>query len=374
MINKVKRFIHELFYDRKFFDALGFIRDFLYAYFRYGILGNCLRIEASTHCQLKCPVCPTGTGHSGILGQGYLKFRDFKKFVDENSCFKFIELSNYGEIFLNPELKEIVKYAYEKGINLTAYNGVNLNDVKDEVLEGIVKYRFKAMNVAIDGTSEDTYRIYRKKGDFNKVIENVKKINLYKEKYNSPYPSLTWQFVIFGHNEHQLPIAFTMAKELNMLFFPKFNWSPTYAPIKDMEAVKKYLEQWDKDTSANLEFEKSFFKMELPQCSQLWNTPQINWDGKLIGCCVQMEKDFGNVFESGLRKCLKNYDYKYMKNMLLGVEKDRDDLPCVRCGNYRNPQSLHKQMQVFKGIGLFRSIFWYNMYLFSKAHRQFSLA
>jgi len=68
-----------------------------------------------TACQLKCPSCPTASGETGKrIGSGYLKFKNFKEFVDRNKWVSEIELSNWGEIFLNPELLQIIKYAYQK--------------------------------------------------------------------------------------------------------------------------------------------------------------------------------------------------------------------------------------------------------------------
>jgi len=68
-----------------------------------------IRIEASSYCQLRCPLCPTKnkTIHS-VVGKGFLKMRDFKRLLDENPWLRMIEISNYGEPFLNPELLEII--------------------------------------------------------------------------------------------------------------------------------------------------------------------------------------------------------------------------------------------------------------------------
>ena len=36
-------------------------------------------------------------------------------------------------------------------------------------------------------------------------------------------------------------------------------------------------------------------------CHQLWDAPQINWDGKILGCCRNFWGDFGgNAFTEGL--------------------------------------------------------------------------
>src|SRR4030042_1631302 len=121
-----------------------------------------IRLEASSVCQLRCHSCPNAD--KAILptvGTGFLRLSDFQKLLDENPWIEKIELSNYGEIFLNPDLLEIIKHAYKRKVALTAANGVNLNSVKIEVLEGLVKYKFRRMTVSIDGASNETYKQYR---------------------------------------------------------------------------------------------------------------------------------------------------------------------------------------------------------------------
>lgn len=291
---------------------------------------NSVRLETSSVCQLRCPVCPTGNGSNKnkAVGWGYLKFEDFRDFVEKNPSVKYIELSNWGEMFLNPELKDIIVYAAEKNISLTANNGVNLNHASDEVLECLVKYKFRSIMVSIDGATNETYRIYRQGGNFDNVIINIKKINHYKKVYNSKYPKLKWQFIIFGHNEHEIPIAEKMAKELDMDFLLKLNHTPSYSPVKNQELVKRHI---GINASSRTEFRKNYKRNYLKPCLQLWISPQINWDGKLLGCCVNKDFDFGNVFEKGFKNCIESEDYIYTKNMVMGIAEPRKDLPCYNC-------------------------------------------
>ncbi len=309
-----------------------------------GFVGNSIRLDASNICQLKCPICPNGKGliknnsiesdnlKKSIIGLGYLRFKDFKKFVNDNSGIKNIELSNYGEIFLNPELKYIIKYAYDKKINLFAMGGVNLNNANKEVLEYLVKYKFNKLSVSIDGATDDTYKIYRRGGSFNEVIKNIKIINHYKKIYNSKFPKLNWQFIVFGHNEHELHIARKMARNLGMDFYSKLSWNLFFSPIKNKKFVSK---EMGKDLLSRSSLEKERKKYNPRYCSQLWHNPQINWDGKLLGCCVNYWGDFGNVFELGLDRCIKSEKYIYAKKMLMGRVKSREDIPCSRCSTYK---------------------------------------
>lgn len=292
-----------------------------------------LRLEVSSKCQLKCPLCLTGTHYHrkySAIGWGHLSLENFKAFLSQNPQIKSIELSNYGELFLHPHIEEILRLAYEKNIKLTALNGANLNHLPDSTAEALVKYRFEKIKVSIDGASEETYQIYRIGGSFEKVLENIRKINFYKAKYQSPYPKLKWQFIIFGHNEHEINKARNLAKELKMSFKLKFNYSPKKFPIRNPEYIAQEM-----GASTITEFEQKNRKLYSPACFQLWSAPQINWDGKLLGCCVNHFGDFGNVFQEGLENLLQSEKYLYAKKMLLGEVPARADIPCVQCNRYK---------------------------------------
>ena len=99
-----------------------------------------IRLEASTQCQLKCPTCETATGELyKHVALGFLRFDNFKLLIDENPGVRKIELSNFGEIFLNPQLPKIIQYAHENNVQLSAGNGANLNNVRETTLEALVK-------------------------------------------------------------------------------------------------------------------------------------------------------------------------------------------------------------------------------------------
>jgi MoaA/NifB/PqqE/SkfB family radical SAM enzyme len=297
-------------------------------------VGTMIRLEASSVCQLKCPACSTAKGKNrkGVIGWGFLTYKNFKKLIEENPHIKTIELSNWGEIFLNPELDNIIKFAHKHGVGLKAANGVNLNTVNDETLRNVVKYGFRLLSISIDGASQDTYKLYRKKGSFNRVIRNIKRINFFKEKYKTNFPKMNWQFVIFGHNEHELPIARQMSEDLNMEFRPKLNHTPIFSPVNNENFVRK---EGGFGVASRTEFAKKRKRAYSRPCTQLWDSPQINWDGKLLGCCVNKFGDFGNVFETSFKDCMSSEKYLYAKRMVLGLEPSREDIPCVHCKVYK---------------------------------------
>ena len=298
-----------------------------------------IRLDASTICQLKCPSCPTTSGEiAKYLKSGFLKFDDFRKLLVDNPQIKLIELSNWGEALLNPQLPQILQYAYEKGVHLTLRNGANLNTAKGEVLESLVRYQLRSITCSIDGASPDTYSVYRVRGNFDRVIRNIELINEFKEKYHSLYPELTYQFVMFGHNEHEIQRARELAERLEMHFAPKLNWDDLYdapfSPVKDQDLIAK---ESGLGVSNRKQFREKFGYAwgQKSMCGEMWTAPQINFDGRVIGCCINHWDDYGNAFKDGLLKVLNNERMRYARRMLIGKAKERADIACTSCKFYR---------------------------------------
>jgi hypothetical protein len=288
-----------------------------------------IRVEASSACQLRCPACPTGQGLTGktICGTGFLQIEDFKRLLSNNPTLREIELSNWGEVFLNPHFSEILEFAYRARVKITILNGVNLNHASDKALEALVKYQLSEMVVALDGACDKTYSVYRKRGNFDRVIANVKKINALKKKYQSSKPRLIWQFVLFGHNEHEIGAARRHARQLGMAFAPKLNAVPEYSPLKDPERALQ---------EAGLSIPGVGRDWHSSICTQLWKSPQINWDGKILGCCHNNWRQFGgNAFTGKLTDSLNSEGIQYARAMLRGKVPPRTDIPCTDCAAFK---------------------------------------
>ena len=248
---------------------------------------------------------------------------------------KEVELSNWGEIFLNPDLLGIIAHAWKRGIHLYCENGTNLNTVSDEVLEGLVKYRFKSIICSIDGASQATYGKYRVGGKFSNVMANIEKINTYKRRYWSRLPILTWQFVVFPHNEHEITKARKMALQRGMGFYTKASWGA-------MQTAANIVEHSVMKTTTGFPADKRTVRKKPSSnlgryiCAQLWTGPQVNYDGELMGCCmVKNSWGAGNVFKSGLLSTINGEKIKLAREMVLGRQKEREDIVCTNCNRFK---------------------------------------
>lgn len=305
-----------------------------------------VRIETSTYCRLRCPSCPTTEGLiEPALGRGMLKLADFQSLLVSSPWIREVEVSNYGEPLLNPAFVDILKFAAARGVAVTVENGTTLNGASSEVLEALVKYRVRRIVVSIDGASEQTYKQYRIRGSFEAVIANLKKINHWKSYYRCEEPDLIWQFLIFGDNEHEIPEAKRMARELRMSFFPKLSWDETRSPVRDAAFVKR---ETGLTAVSRTEFRDRAGAEYLDSiCTQLWTNPQINWDGAVLGCCRNFWGGFGaNAFGESAVDAINSEPMQYARDMLSGTVPERADIPCTTCAVYQQRKTTGRWVRV----------------------------
>ena len=290
-------------------------------------------IDLSTICQLRCVECSTSKGitHNGIVGKGQFHYDDFVRFVSNNPQVKRIEMSNWGEIFLNKDIADIIKFAYENGVTLYCGNGTNFNDVDDIVLEYLVKYKVEYLNISIDGACQETYSQYRIHGSLEKVLSNIERLNYYKDLYNTEYPKLSWQFIIFGHNEHELTIVKELCKKYRMAFNPKLNYS-NFSPVKDKEFVRRESGLGVADRAEYKEIHKKEYKAP---CYHCFVSPQINWNGKILGCSVNKWKTIGDINEMSISEWENSQYFKTMVGILFERKDCPNTIPCFYCPNYQ---------------------------------------
>jgi MoaA/NifB/PqqE/SkfB family radical SAM enzyme len=211
--------------------------------------------------------------------------------------------------------------------------GTNLNHVSDEALESLVLCQTARVRCSIDGVTQETYQKYRVGGDLHKVIRNIQRINALKEQYRSSKPHLIFQFIVFGHNHHEIERAALMARMLKMEFFLRLNYVDNVLPVQYRDRVRKLVGYADREEY----LQKTGRHYLRRTCYQLWRNPQIRWDGKVLGCSANRQETYpGNVFEEDLGRCINSEKLAYVREMLMGRKPPREDVPCVQCDRYKS--------------------------------------
>jgi len=141
------------------------------------------------------------------------------------------------------------------------------------------------------------------------------------------------QFIVFGHNENEMEKAILLSKMLKMEIAFKLNRLPDLLPVKDRERVRKIICYADRNEYLWKQ-RRSYVRSA---CFALWKKPQINWDGKLIGCRINKWGIYAkNVFKDDLTTCLNNEKMRYARQMLMGKKPPRDDICCLNCNVYES--------------------------------------
>jgi len=267
---------------------------------------------------------------------GILKFDAFKEFVRLNPSIEEIELSNDGEIFLNPELIEIIKYAYVRDIRLTANNGTNFNTVSEQVLRTLVEYRFCSITISIDGSSPESYAKYRRGGNFDTVISNIQKLNEYKAMLRKGTPDLAWQYIILESTDDETEIkrAKEMANALHMRIYFKKDLNG-YQPKNPAMIVSECELSYGKDFSTYAMSPVAGVKGRCLPCFQMFVAPRIGYDGSFIGCCAGWKKlPAPNCFEANLDKIMSSDIVKKIRAMVQGGPVVPES-SCVDCAFFK---------------------------------------
>jgi len=274
-----------------------------------------LMIEPTNTCNLKCPLCPTGCGQIK-REKGFLTFQNFKKVIDDSGDYIFhLRLWNWGEPLLNKDIFKMISYAKSKKIFVNL--STNSNFIDDKTSRELINSGLDELIISLDGASEETYNLYRKGGNFQKIINSIQLLIQERKKLNKKTPFVKLQFIIMKHNEHEIKEIQKLSRVLGVdeLVFKTVGIMDYFSK----EDIKKYL-------PSNPEYSRySYGETISPNikvknwCDSLWDEMVINWDGSVVPCCFDMNNSLvlGNVLNTSVKTIWNSKLYKKLRKTIL---------------------------------------------------------
>lgn len=288
-------------------------------------------IEPTNACNAACPVCETGKNEM-LRPKGLLDIDKYKRFIDDIAPTTVSLMFYYmGEPFLHKKSYEMIRYARDKGLYVeTCTNGDMVNPEK------VLDCDINLISFQIGGMDKDTHGRYRVNSDFNKVQANLLELIEQRNKRPGSNVKIEVGFIVMRHNEHQVDEFTKWAQDIGV---DKYNViDPCVRSMMEAYAYltkdKKY---WFYDEEA---FEEGVLKPKhIPnnECTWIWNSVQINWNGDVVPCCrdVNGRHVLGNVFKDGLRKVWNGPKAtKFRKNITSRQNKIKI---CDLCSGYGVP-------------------------------------
>ncbi len=285
-----------------------------------------ISVEPTTSCNLRCPECPSGL-REYTRPQGSISVNEFQRVIDQlKGHLMYLMLYFQGEPLLNPGFFQMVSYARSKRVyTASSTNGHFLND---ENARKLVESGLDRLIISLDGTDQETYEKYRRGGKLDEVKEGIRNVVKWKKKLKSSRPFLIIQFLVFKHNEQQIPDAIKLVKELgaNKL---ELKTAQVYDYRNDTMLIPENLKysRYIRDGDGKWKLKKPIRN----RCFRMWSGAVITWDGRVVPCCFDKNAthQLGKLDDHFFKEIWQSKDYDNFRNQIL---KDRSQISiCCNC-------------------------------------------
>jgi len=306
----LRRYLHALFFHITWKKLVNIIKV-EWAYFRQKpkVRGYpyILKIESTNICNLRCPFCLDRDRSAFEKGRGFgrMNLDEFKKIVDVLGPYSLrINLYGSGEPVLFPEIYDMIAYASKKNIGVAI--SANLSHFKPEHADQLLTSGLEHLIISCHGATKESYEKYNVGGNFDRVIENMRHIIRRRRELGLKRPFIDWQFLLFSHNQHEVPLAKKLGKELgiDLIRFvlpnipPEFKeeWRPRDLQEKNKKGATSEKPKPDPTPPSQADLKK--VKIKIHRCSWVYRSIFFNWDGGILPCCheqVENKNDLGHL-------------------------------------------------------------------------------
>ncbi|MDQ5985811.1 MAG: GTP 3',8-cyclase [Syntrophus sp. SKADARSKE-3] len=296
------------------------------------------KIEVSTYCNLRCPLCMNQKRPDLFLKREHMSLTRFK-FIWERikASAKIAILVGQGESFLNPDIYEIIELA--AGDCPCVYIDTNGSLRLDH--DRLVRSGLAELNYSIDGIDQQMYSKYRRKGDFNKAMDNLKKTVAAKKRHKESKLRIVWKYVVFKHNEAYVAEAEKMAADIGV---DEFRLEPCGADYDNWDELVRF-------TSVSPAYHRgSFFSKRhgrvmanldrfVKHCAIPSKEIEVLINGDVKFCCaLDRDQVIGNILTAGsfldiwhapqtalLRKKILEDRFSFQPCVFCSMRQDRMD-------------------------------------------------
>jgi radical SAM protein with 4Fe4S-binding SPASM domain len=269
-----------------------------------------LLIEPTSICNLRCIMCfqidQTFSGNKDYMG--VMSWNLFQNVVDqaaEHRCHA-ITLASRGEPTLHKKFGEMLLYINHKGIMDIKIN-TNVTRLTEKLCHDILSANVATVTLSVDATTKATYEAIRIRGNFDEVLNNIKRFNNIKAKH---YPENKTITRIAG-----VAVSNTQSSEEMMKF-----WSD----YVDQVSIRQEIPRWD--SYGNLPYNKESI------CKLLYERIYVWYDGTCNPCDFDYKSylALGNANEQPLTDIWLGERYQKLREAHNSKQRSCV-VPCDRC-------------------------------------------
>ena len=281
-----------------------------------------ITIETGNVCNLRCPLCPTGTSETKVP-KGMLTLERFKHIIHQlGPTTETLDFFDWGEPFLNKDLLAMVRYAKERyrQIRIVISSNLNIPHCSKEKVKEIVQSGLDHLIMSVDGATQSVYEQYRVGGNLSDVLRTMRWFAESKQALRMRAPTLVWNYLVFRHNEHEVEMARRMAAEIGV----EFTASPMRTDCGEeiflpMEERLKRDGMWIPENPIYSQYSHEALSRRINDCTKPWKTVAINWDGYVVPCGSIYDcrtYNYGNIFEQSFTDIWNGAPYRAARRAL----------------------------------------------------------
>lgn len=293
---------------------------FLSGVSRRGVLSGmpfAVMVEPTNRCNLHCILCPTGMGDLKRK-KGEMSPERMRTLVRElPGEVSLILFWGMGEPFMAKSFLIGVSEAKRRGIRTRAStNGHFLAENGTAAM--VIESGLDELIVSLDGTIPETYRKYRQGGNFQRVVDGIRKLRSVRDSKRHKTPRLILQFLVTVYNEGDLNELDEFAARIGVDRVEVKTLQAAFSPEGKKYLPKNQLKSRYKISSRGIEPVKRRINWGVP-CRRLWYSTVINWEGDVSPCCFDKDSQFimGNVFEENLTEIWYGKPYRNFRDTIL---------------------------------------------------------
>jgi len=251
-----------------------------------------LELHPSTACNHKCIWCR----YWGMSKKNTLELDYMENLLNKFPMLKGVRISGGGEPLVNKNTPCIIEIFGQQGIKIGLDSNGALFD--DYSIQKVGKYCQYA-RISLDAATRETYKKVHGKDDFNKVINNIKKLA------NTDLPELGVSYLVTKHNVHEIPKLADLDLPVNYVHLkPLIEGIDKRTQIASLGLIKLLEDKVHYDLKYDRILADYYFNKNV-KCRITDIIRVIGGDGKEYVCCEHAyEPDFEyGVWKGSTDKC-----------------------------------------------------------------------
>lgn len=275
-------------------------------------LPHILHVGVTTHCNLRCPGCPTGTKALGRQGR-HLDYEVYRRVIDElRSTLMFTLFWDWGEPLLHRRLADMVAHAKLSGIKTVISTSGTIGNSAEQI-DRLVAAGPDVVIVCVDGATQESYSSYRVGGKLSDALATLERLEAARRRHNSPYPLIEFRSLATRYTELEMPQLLAMAEDIGADVFSVKTLRPYNYRGRDIDGelvpISGDLTRYDYAGDGQRDKAHRAHVNSGPlTCGKPLYAPTLNSDGDVVFCSYQKHDDekFGNVTNGSFRELWKS--------------------------------------------------------------------